>query len=173
MESRRRGICAVLWFEAKRSSGDGRFTAYPCERKTSGSTLPSRHPPRPAPARRGRPAHGTSGDSSERGTPPFLRGGRAGRNCTPTRRMHTVFDFAATRPAYLARAPRHRGRAAPPDATRVVGVSAMGVVDIASQCHDILTGLIGSTAAADMARSAAPSEPLLIPSPHLRDDPAR
>jgi len=57
--------------------------------------------------------------------------GRAGRNCTPTRRMHTVFDFAATRPAHLARAPRHRGRALPSGATRRVEVNAMGVVDVA------------------------------------------
>jgi len=64
---------------------------------------------------------------------PFFGEGRAGRNCTPTARMRTVFDFAATRPAHLARAPRPRGRAAPPGATRRTEVRAMGVVDVASR----------------------------------------
>ena len=104
--------------------------------------------------------------------PPFLGVGRAGRDCTPARRMHTAIDCMTTRSTGLVRAPRHRGRAAPPGAAPYRFLSDDPCRGVASHRPGIEPGLIGAAAASDEARSAAPAAPHLIPPRTPRDAPA-
>jgi len=103
--------------------------------------------------------------------PPFLGSGRAGRDCTPTRRMSTAIDFAAKRPAYLVRAPRHRGRAAPPGAAPYLFREDDRCRGVALRRPASTVGLIGSTTNPDIRPSEAPTAPQLTQSSGFRDDP--